>query len=217
MKSHLLIVAGIAVAAIAPGAMAQPAAPAAAPAAAAKPTAPLFIAIPELAGKGKLTVTSTAFKNGGSVPMANSGWGGNASPPLSWNAVPGAKSYAVIMEDASAARMGEHIFHWPIYNLTVTSLPAGIPATATTQHPVAMQGKNISGGDGYRGPKPPAGSKPHAYHLQVFALDTKLPLQGGADRGQILAAMKGHVLASGEIVGNASPPANAAATPPAAK
>lgn len=54
---------------------------------------------------------------------------------------------------------------------------------------------------GYVGPRLPNGDAPHHYHLEVFALDRPLPVAPGADRDTILAAMKGHVLAAGEIVG----------------
>ena len=50
------------------------------------------------------------------------------------------------------------------------------------------------------GPRTPAGPK-HRYHLQVFALDTTLPDDARATYVALIAAMKGHVLASGEVVG----------------
>ena len=62
--------------------------------------------------------------------------------------------------------------------------------------------RSSAGTIGYRGPRPPAGDPPHSYHVQMFALDVVLSLPlTGADRDQILAAMKGHVLARGELVG----------------
>jgi phosphatidylethanolamine-binding protein (PEBP) family uncharacterized protein len=42
---------------------------------------------------------------------------------------------------------------------------------------------------------------PHRYHFQVFALDSLLQLPPGADRDQLLAAMRGKVLGKGELVG----------------
>jgi phosphatidylethanolamine-binding protein (PEBP) family uncharacterized protein len=41
----------------------------------------------------------------------------------------------------------------------------------------------------------------HHYHFQVFALDAELGLPRGSDRDQVVAAMKGHVIACGEVVG----------------
>ena len=55
---------------------------------------------------------------------------------------------------------------------------------------------------GYMGPKPPAGMT-HPYHFEVFALDSKLDLDPAmTDRMALINAMKGHVLAEGEIVVN---------------
>jgi phosphatidylethanolamine-binding protein (PEBP) family uncharacterized protein len=65
-----------------------------------------------------------------------------------------------------------------------------------------MQGKNTMGKMTYVGPKPPAGQT-HPYHFQVFALSSRLDIDpSSADRTTVLNAMKGHVLASGDVIGN---------------
>jgi phosphatidylethanolamine-binding protein (PEBP) family uncharacterized protein len=65
-----------------------------------------------------------------------------------------------------------------------------------------MQGLNVRKAAGFLGPKPPAGQT-HPYHFQVFALDTKLRLDPATtDRNAVVAAMKDHVLAGGDIVAN---------------
>jgi len=65
-----------------------------------------------------------------------------------------------------------------------------------------MQGLNARKAAGFLGPKPPAGQT-HAYHFEVFALDTKLHLDpANTDRNAVVAAMKDHVLAGGDIVAN---------------
>lgn len=52
------------------------------------------------------------------------------------------------------------------------------------------------------GPKPPVEDPAHNYHFQLFALDVPtLGLKPGAAREELLTAMKGHVLAAGEVVG----------------
>ncbi len=64
------------------------------------------------------------------------------------------------------------------------------------------QGTNSTGSTGYTGPKPPVGDPAHHYHLQVFALDVaSLGIDPGATRDEMLQAMRGKVLAKGEIVG----------------
>ena len=52
---------------------------------------------------------------------------------------------------------------------------------------------------GYVGPCPPRGT--HHYVFSLYALDTKLKLSSGASKKQVVKAMNGHVLASGELVG----------------
>ena len=68
----------------------------------------------------------------------------------------------------------------------------------------ARQGKNDFGSDnvGYRGPLPPEGSGPHRYFFKVYALDRMLDLKSKeANKKSLLAAMKGHILAEGQLMG----------------
>ena len=49
-------------------------------------------------------------------------------------------------------------------------------------------------------PCPPPG-KAHRYFFKVYALDTKLSLKSGATKSQLEAAMSGHILAQGDMIG----------------
>ena len=40
----------------------------------------------------------------------------------------------------------------------------------------------------------------HRYFFKIFALDAKLELKSGARRAELDAAMRGHVLAQGELM-----------------
>ena len=53
---------------------------------------------------------------------------------------------------------------------------------------------------GYGGPCPPPG-KPHRYFFKLYALDTMLDLKPGATKKEVEAAMKGHILAEGQLMG----------------
>jgi Raf kinase inhibitor-like YbhB/YbcL family protein len=64
----------------------------------------------------------------------------------------------------------------------------------------ARQGKNDFGKLGFGGPAPPAG-KPHRYFFRRDALDAPLHLAAGATKAQLVAAMKGHLLAEGQLMG----------------
>jgi para-nitrobenzyl esterase len=170
-------------------------------------------------GGAKLTVTSPAFKHMGDIPFANTQYQTNTFPGLEWTAGPaGTQTYAIIMQDTDGSAARPIFLHWTAFNIKGNKLEAGmtaLPAGATT-------GPGMGGGKGYMGPRTPAGPK-HRYHFQVFALDTTLPAEAGATIESLQAAMKDHVLASGEIIGlgqvdpSAPPPARrgGAGAPPA--
>jgi len=166
-------------------------------------------------GGAKLTVTSPAFANNGDIPYENTQYRGNVFPGLSWSAGPaGTKSYAVIMQDTGGTmRDGYPILHWTLWNIpaSTTKLDAGMQPTANPAG--SAYGPNMRGAaQPYPGPRTPAGPK-HPYHLQVFALDTTIPVSADSTYVSLTDAMKGHILASGEVVGmgsvdpNAPPPA----------
>ncbi len=172
---------------------------------------PALIALdrPETRATGRLTVTSSAFANGGAIPRKYTRYFDNFSPPLAWSGAPAAtRAYVLIMDDPfNPTRL---VNHWTAFNLAATALPEGVPVNAQTPPPLsARQGVATAGQLGYVGPRPPVGDAPHPYHFQVFALDTALTLDPGATREQVLGAMKGHVLAKGELVGRYAQP-----TPP---
>lgn len=148
----------------------------------------------------KLTVSSPAFKAAGDIPMANTQYQTNTFPGLAWTAGPtGTKSYVVIMQDGDAGRNGVPLLHWSMANipLALTNLDAGMSAPPTG----AMYGPNVRGvNQAYMGPRTPPGPK-HRYHFQVFALDITLPDTALANYAALVAAMTGHVLASGEVIG----------------
>jgi len=151
----------------------------------------------------RLRVTSPAFTSGRTLNEEFTQDGENMSPPLEWSRGPaGTRSYVIIAEDASVARP-EPIVHWVVYNIpaAVQRLPRDMPSEATLPNG-ARQGKTASGSPGYVGPNPPAGQT-HAYHFQVFAVNTTLDIDpANADRNTVLEAIKGRVMASGDIVGD---------------
>jgi Raf kinase inhibitor-like YbhB/YbcL family protein len=153
-------------------------------------------------GNMGLRVVSSMFVSGDALPERYTQNGENISPPISWNRGPaGTVAYVVLVEDNSVNRP-EPIVHWIVYDVpgTVTRLPLGVPAGDRLENG-ALQGKNIAGTSGYIGPKPPAGET-HNYHFQVFALTGRLNLDPAtADRATVLAAMRGKVITSGDLIG----------------
>ena len=53
---------------------------------------------------------------------------------------------------------------------------------------------------GYGGPCPPRGA-PHRYFFKLYALDTMLDLEANATKNELLAAMEGHVIGAGQLIG----------------
>jgi len=152
----------------------------------------------------QLTIKSTAFSNNEPIPKRFTGDGEDISPALSWSGLPEAtKEIALIMDDPDAPTPKPWV-HWIIYKIpaSVTALPEKIPTTKTVSAPPGvLQGKNSWGKVGYGGPAPPRGHGVHHYHFKLFALDTTLDVAAGLDKEQLLSAMKGHVVAEGELVG----------------
>ncbi|HIJ65963.1 MAG TPA: YbhB/YbcL family Raf kinase inhibitor-like protein [Candidatus Hydrogenedentes bacterium] len=147
-----------------------------------------------------LTVSSSAFQNGAAIPKQYTGDGPDVSPPLTWGAPPdGTKSFALICDDPDAP-VGTWV-HWVIYDIKpeTRELPEGVP-TQETLADGAKQGLNDFRKVGYGGPAPPRG-KPHRYFFKLYALDAELGLKPRATKKDVERAMKGHVLADGQLMG----------------
>jgi Raf kinase inhibitor-like YbhB/YbcL family protein len=146
-----------------------------------------------------ITITSSAFTEGAMIPKKHTCDAEDISPDLKWSAVPqGTKSLALICDDPDAP-VGTWV-HWVLFNIPadVTSLPAGIPADAVLTDG-ARHGQNDFRKLGYGGPCPPGGT--HRYYFKIYALDTMLNLESGATKAQLLAAMRGHMLDEGQLMG----------------
>ena len=150
--------------------------------------------------KKPLKVTTPAFKDGADIPYENTQYRTNTFPGLEWSKGPkGTQSYVLIMQDPDGSFKGDAILHWTMINIptSTTKLDAG----ATAPPPGAMYGPNVRGPmHAYMGPKTPAGPK-HRYHLQIFALDTILQGDPNLTWDGLKAAVSGHVLASGQVIG----------------
>jgi Raf kinase inhibitor-like YbhB/YbcL family protein len=148
----------------------------------------------------KIELSSTAFGEGAAIPKQYTEDGKNVSPPLRWADPPKeTKSFALICDDPDAPR-GTWV-HWVVFNLPSgqRELEEGVP-TQEELTSGARQGKNDFGKIGYGGPAPPRG-KPHRYFFKLYALNTMLELAPGATKDQLIAAMKGHALAEGQLIG----------------
>ncbi len=150
-------------------------------------------------------ITSNDFTTGGTIPPRFTCEGANDSPSLRFSLVPtNTRSLVLIMDDPDAPK--GTFTHWIVYGISpetgefsTDSIPTG-----------AVQGTNDAGKVGYFGPCPPSGQ--HRYYFRLYALDIPLKLPPGARREQVVAAMKGHVLAEAVLMGRFGR-SNAAPTP----
>ena len=147
-----------------------------------------------------MNLTSTSFQEGSRIPVKFTCNGAGVSPQLAWSAPPaGTASYALIVTDPVAPR--RTFVHWVLYGLPAVAqaLPEGVLGLGQLVDG-GRQGRNDFGDLGYGGPCPPPGS-PHHYIFTLYALDAKLNLPVGATRARIEAAMQGHILAIGRLIG----------------
>lgn len=146
-----------------------------------------------------LKIESAAFREGGMIPEHYTCDGADVSPPLSWGSAPaGTASLALIADDPDAP--GKTWVHWVVFDLppSASGFPENVPGDRTLAIGGA-QGRNDFGRIGYGGPCPPGGT--HRYFFKLYALDTRLELEPGITKAELLKAMEGHVLAEGQLMG----------------
>jgi Raf kinase inhibitor-like YbhB/YbcL family protein len=117
------------------------------------------------------------------------------APPLEWSAPPpGTREIALVVEDPDAPSP-QPFCHWLVWGLAPQQgklLEGEAPPRV---------GKNAFGNSEWLLPDPPTGHGAHDYVFQLFALDAPLSLMPGASRGDLLAAMDGHVTAAAVLTG----------------
>jgi Raf kinase inhibitor-like YbhB/YbcL family protein len=151
-------------------------------------------------GEMKISLSSTAFKDGERIPNKYTCEGQDISPPLEWSEPPsGTQAFALIVDDPDAPA---GVFtHWVIFNIAPDSRQLAEAMPTQGQLPgSALQGKNDFGETGYGGPCPPPG-RPHRYQFTLYALNQPLGLKAGISKKQLLSTMQGHVLAQGQLTG----------------
>ena len=146
-----------------------------------------------------LSLTSTAFKEGETIPnkyvymLGSQCKGENYSPPLSWLGTPaGTQSFAVIMHDPD----GGNWVHWVQFNIPNDQIY--LPETVDGPN-IGIKGINSFQKVNYGGPCPPSGT--HKYIFTLYALDSLLSLSEGATKVQVEIAMQGHILQQVQLMG----------------
>ncbi len=150
-----------------------------------------------------LNIKSSAFEEGKAIPTRYTCEGENVSPPLNWQGVPeNAKSLVLIVDDPDAPDPAEPKrtwVHWVLFNIPpqIDGLPEG--ANSETLPDGVGEGINDWNRAGYGGPCPPIGR--HRYYHKLYALDKTLRDLQRLTKAEVLAAMKGSVIAEAQLMG----------------
>ena len=147
-----------------------------------------------------MRLSSSAFRDGDTIPRRYTCDGENLSPPLEWNDAPaGTRSFALLCDDPDAPSGTWR--HWAIYDLPPDA--AGLPEGAGIHGGEAdgKQAANDFGHEAYGGPCPPRGHGTHHYHFRLLALSAdSLKLRAATCR-DVEREAKRHVLAEAVLVG----------------
>jgi Raf kinase inhibitor-like YbhB/YbcL family protein len=148
-----------------------------------------------------LILESPAFKDGGEIPKKHGYKNGNISPPLKIRDVPqDAKSLVLIMDDPDAmGAVGKLWVHWIVWNIDPKT--SEIAESSVPQG--AVEGMTDFGAIGYGGPAPP--DKRHTYIFKLYALNSKISLQKGANKKQLEDAIRDHIIAQTSLRGTFAP------------
>jgi Raf kinase inhibitor-like YbhB/YbcL family protein len=141
-----------------------------------------------------LKLSSPAFKHNESIPSKYTCDGADVNPPLVIeNVPPGTKSLALIVDDPDAPA-GTWV-HWVLWNID----PATKEIRENAVPSGALQGINDFRKSDYGGPCPPSGT--HRYFFKLYALEMMLSLGPKTKKAELERAMKGHIVAQGELLG----------------
>jgi Raf kinase inhibitor-like YbhB/YbcL family protein len=151
-----------------------------------------------------LFVRSISFNGGADMSPSYTCKGEGVSPQISWDGVPeNARSLVLIATDwdgpSPKFRLG-NFTHWVLYNIPieVPEIKSAVTSAELKRSNIDV-GSNSSGAAAYMPPCPPLGK--HRYVFRVYALDVPRIDPATPDRDGVMAAMKGRVLAYGDVVG----------------
>ncbi|HEY1529969.1 MAG TPA: YbhB/YbcL family Raf kinase inhibitor-like protein [Galbitalea sp.] len=156
---------------------------------------------PELATDTHLTLSSPGFRDGEEIPARFCGplIGPDISPAFTWNSLPtGTVDLVLMMEDLDVPARAPGIHMIAEFAPVQDGLPEGaLVAGASEITYVPWHGRPGR----YGGPRPIPGHGPHRYRFHLYALNTHVDLTRLTGPEQLPAALAGHVLASGILVG----------------
>ena len=137
-------------------------------------------------------LSSSAFRDGATIPTQFTCEGSDVPPPLTGSAPPeGTRSFALIMDDPDAPR--GTFTHWLAYDIPAGGTEVDVAAAKTL--------KNSFGRTGYGGPCPPPGHGPHRYFFKLYALGVPSLTLRGETRQDLEKALETHSLGLAQLMG----------------
>ena len=138
-----------------------------------------------------MVITSPVFRNNEMIPRKYTCDGADVNPTLNIRGIPRKAESLVLIVDDPDAPMGTWD-HWIVWNIP--------PEERIEEKSVlGIEGLNDFRKHSYGGPCPPSGT--HRYFFRVYALDAMLDLKPNSRKRDVERAMRGHILAQGEIIG----------------
>lgn len=164
----------------------------------------LIWALPDLQAPETFTLSSPAFRHGRPIPERYKGrlLGKNLSPALAWTKPPAGTAELVLVVQDPDVPMRKPATH--TLAIGIDSALGALPEGGLAQpSPVAgvRHGKGGLGRRGWAGPMPVRSHGPHTYVFQLFALDRRISLPKSFGLNEVLAEMRGHVLARTRLDG----------------
>jgi Raf kinase inhibitor-like YbhB/YbcL family protein len=166
-------------------------------------------------GFQNMTLITTAWSDGGFIPLRYTQAGAELSPAIQWSAPPaGTASFVLVFHDADTVvnNSTDGILQWMLWNIPATATGIGQGRPDGFELEDGTRQISISGSR-YRGPGASATGPVHHYVMELYALDTKLEIkvdpQGAQDpnpnvqaiRSSIVQAMAGHIRGKAAYVG----------------
>jgi Raf kinase inhibitor-like YbhB/YbcL family protein len=165
--------------------------------------ADLAVAHTELTGiNASVEISSAAFEYNEVIPSRYTADGEGLSPPLEWHGVPANTAALVLLIEDADSPTPHPLVHAIAWDLPTQD--GSLPEGALRNHAGKAEtpaGRNSYLQASYLPPDPPSGHGPHRYVFQLFALDRPLSFASPPGRGELLDALRGHVLAKGLLIG----------------
>lgn len=162
-----------------------------------------------------MTLTTTAWPDGGMIPLRYSQAGPEISPAIQWSAPPaGTASFVLIFHDLDSVspNSNDDLLQWMLWN--IPGAAAGVQQGRPDGFELPDGTRQVSAsGSRYRGPGASATGPVHHYVLELYALDSMLDVkvapQGPQDpnpspqaiRASVMQAMVGHIRGKASYLG----------------